>query len=775
MRVASTLDTLLVLSRSLPIAKQGGILPDALDLLLAGVGCARGVVYRAAGGALELAGDRGLPRPLRSSIERLPLEGAPWFAAQRAALDRKIVVDRDPGASLRSPLDRAVMAFAQWGHVVACPIAERDLYGVMVLAWPEGEEPVCAAVAVVEIACGMIGARLARLAEEPRRAGPKAGGGHVVHASTVGILASAFAEDLDARLAEVEREAAGAGSSARALAATRRSAARFLAALHPAPPALLDLASLLDDVRALAAPNLERRRVDVTLAADGPHTVVGRQADLMQLFLQLLLGAAGALGDAGDAGDAPSDRAALVPRAFRLEVRRSARHEVVVLRDEEAGARSSFFDLAPQGSRDLAVLRRIAAAHEAYLEIEPDARAPDGGSEGIHFRLALPAVMSEAERRASLSAGPRALAGGARPVIVWIDGDELFLEIMVRSLPEIDVRVAGSGAEAMQLFTFGVVPALVLCNLHLPDVDGHDLHAEVERRSRALAARFVFVSEGSPPPAIASYLVVSGCPTLKRPIDVDQVRALALREVAGPVLPAAAAPEVDERAATLPAPPPQAAPPALPRPHRPGDSMPPRGAVPREQQLVSVARAAADVLRRDGPQSGAALGAMLRDLGLSQQEAFSVLSFALSKGILVRDAPHSTLLRAPDPASRSVLVVDDDADLRETLRDVLQDEGYRVETTANGREALDRLLARDPPRLLVLDLMMPVMDGWQVLEELARNAALSWIPVVIISAGKSRLEGVRAPRVHEFMSKPLDYHRLVSTIDRSMKTRAAVV
>ncbi len=762
-RGGSPLDALLVLSRSLPLAKQDALLPDALDVLLSGIGCARGVAYRARGGALEIAGERGLSRPLRATLEKLPLDGAPWFAAQRAAAERRLVADRRPAATAKGALDRVAMSLAQWAHVVACPIADRDLYGVLVFTWTEGEdEPSPPALAVVEIACGMIAAHLSRRAAEPPRAPAKAGGARVVRASALGILASAFAEDLDARLAAIERPGAP-GEQARAVAAVRRSAARFLAALTPAPHAPVDVVALADDVLALTAPHMRRRGIAVSLDAVGPHAVVARRADLMQLLLDLVLGAAGALDDAGATG---SDPHALVPRGFRLEVRRRARHVIVSLRDDDAGARASFFDIAPPARLDLDAARRIALAHEGRLDVEPDARAPDGGP--AHFTLALPAVGDDVERRAAMPTVPRsALAAAARRVVVWIDADDLFLEIMVRSLPEIDVRTAGSGAEAMQLFAFGVVPALVLCNLDLPDVSGDDLRDEIARRSPDLAARFVFVSNGAAPPEIAARLAASGSPTLARPIDVDQVRALAQREPANLHRPAAAiAAAADAGAQTLPDPR------QVQLVRRAGDSAPPGRPALREQELAFAARTLAEALRRDGPKPGAAVGAMLRDRGLSHAETLSVLSFALSKGILVRDPPPGALLRAPDPSTRTVLVVDDDDDLRETVREILEDEGYRVETAANGREALRRLLGEEPPRVLVLDLMMPVMDGWQILEELDRNASLSWIPVVVISASNARLSGVRAPRVHEFMSKPLDYHKLVTTIDRSMRARA---
>jgi CheY-like chemotaxis protein len=116
-----------------------------------------------------------------------------------------------------------------------------------------------------------------------------------------------------------------------------------------------------------------------------------------------------------------------------------------------------------------------------------------------------------------------------------------------------------------------------------------------------------------------------------------------------------------------------------------------------------------------------------------------------------------------------VLVVDDDFDLRQIVREILQEEGYEVETAANGREALRRLQRSDPPRVVVLDLMMPVMDGWQLLAELQRDATLAKIPVVVITASKAGLlDGTR----HELLTKPLDYFALVASVDRSMKGRA---
>jgi CheY-like chemotaxis protein len=80
-----------------------------------------------------------------------------------------------------------------------------------------------------------------------------------------------------------------------------------------------------------------------------------------------------------------------------------------------------------------------------------------------------------------------------------------------------------------------------------------------------------------------------------------------------------------------------------------------------------------------------------------------------------------------------VLLVDDDDELREALADVLQAAGYLVDVTANGREAMVQMRACSPG-LVLLDLMMPVMDGWEVVAEMQRDPTLASIPVCVLSA-----------------------------------------
>jgi CheY-like chemotaxis protein len=119
---------------------------------------------------------------------------------------------------------------------------------------------------------------------------------------------------------------------------------------------------------------------------------------------------------------------------------------------------------------------------------------------------------------------------------------------------------------------------------------------------------------------------------------------------------------------------------------------------------------------------------------------------------------------AADGKCGGVLVVDDDPDIRESLREVLEDEGYDVACVGNGREALDHLKAAKPrPCVILLDLMMPVMDGWQFRREQKLDADIADIPLVVITATGKRPVLIDAA---ELVMKPLDLSQLFAAIER---------
>lgn len=134
----------------------------------------------------------------------------------------------------------------------------------------------------------------------------------------------------------------------------------------------------------------------------------------------------------------------------------------------------------------------------------------------------------------------------------------------------------------------------------------------------------------------------------------------------------------------------------------------------------------------------------------------------------------STFLDAGDmPGPRapraSILVVEDDPDLRAAVRDLLEEEGYGVETAAHGGDALDKLLSAPKPDLIVLDLMMPQMDGWQLMAELNGRPELASIPIVVTSAVGSRVPPAPSTR---YLPKPVDTTRLLQIISSCLWRRS---
>jgi len=112
-----------------------------------------------------------------------------------------------------------------------------------------------------------------------------------------------------------------------------------------------------------------------------------------------------------------------------------------------------------------------------------------------------------------------------------------------------------------------------------------------------------------------------------------------------------------------------------------------------------------------------------------------------------------------EPAPR-ILLIEDDELLRESLRDYLQELGHVVETADHGRDALDRIAARGPPRLILLDLRMPVMNGWEFAERKNADPALAPVPMIVFSADTRLEESAGAMRVVGRLTKPIDLAEL---------------
>jgi CheY-like chemotaxis protein len=135
---------------------------------------------------------------------------------------------------------------------------------------------------------------------------------------------------------------------------------------------------------------------------------------------------------------------------------------------------------------------------------------------------------------------------------------------------------------------------------------------------------------------------------------------------------------------------------------------------------------------------------------------------------------NETSCREPDPGRASaaergrLLLVEDDADIRDTLSDVLSWEGYEVLTAANGREALELLRGGTGVDAILLDLMMPIMSGWEFRRVQLDDPALAGIPCVVLSAS--------APgpaRPDRYFAKPFGIEDLLGALVELLAPRPA--
>ena len=113
-----------------------------------------------------------------------------------------------------------------------------------------------------------------------------------------------------------------------------------------------------------------------------------------------------------------------------------------------------------------------------------------------------------------------------------------------------------------------------------------------------------------------------------------------------------------------------------------------------------------------------------------------------------------------------ILVVEDDNAIREVLTDVLEGEGYQVLNAANGQEAIRLLRGSTLPCLILLDLMMPVMNGWQFRDEQRQDPVLAPVPVVVISADSDLPTKAAAIKANDFLKKPIELNRLLDTVEQ---------
>lgn len=119
-----------------------------------------------------------------------------------------------------------------------------------------------------------------------------------------------------------------------------------------------------------------------------------------------------------------------------------------------------------------------------------------------------------------------------------------------------------------------------------------------------------------------------------------------------------------------------------------------------------------------------------------------------------------------EPSAAAILLVEDDDSLGSILADVLQDQGYHVLLASNGKEALNYLSTEPPPRLILLNLVMPAMNGWKLREHLKHVPELASIPVIVLSGVRHLDKKAASLGATDCFAKPYNLKRLVDTVQQ---------
>jgi CheY-like chemotaxis protein len=125
-------------------------------------------------------------------------------------------------------------------------------------------------------------------------------------------------------------------------------------------------------------------------------------------------------------------------------------------------------------------------------------------------------------------------------------------------------------------------------------------------------------------------------------------------------------------------------------------------------------------------------------------------------------------MQAEAPASKTILVVEDNTITREGLAVLLNAEGYAVATASNGRQALELLQTRPTPDLILLDMLMPVLDGWHFIRQIQQQPDLASVPIVVVTGTILTREWAESHGCTGFIHKPIEPDPLREEIRRCL-------
>ena len=125
---------------------------------------------------------------------------------------------------------------------------------------------------------------------------------------------------------------------------------------------------------------------------------------------------------------------------------------------------------------------------------------------------------------------------------------------------------------------------------------------------------------------------------------------------------------------------------------------------------------------------------------------------------------------------KRILCIEDEQEMIDLIRLILSRRGFQVKGANGGRTGLD-LVRKEPPDLVLLDLMMPDMDGWEVYQQIKANEATRDIPVIVVTAKAQSIDkvlGLHIAKVDDYIAKPFSPQELLTSVDKVLKKHEAV-
>lgn len=116
--------------------------------------------------------------------------------------------------------------------------------------------------------------------------------------------------------------------------------------------------------------------------------------------------------------------------------------------------------------------------------------------------------------------------------------------------------------------------------------------------------------------------------------------------------------------------------------------------------------------------------------------------------------------------TKKILIIEDNEDISRALNEVLSDSGYQIETAVNGKEGLDHLINRELPDLILLDLFLPVMNGFEFRMRQMKIPYLQNIPVIVMSADACVRNRCKLMHIENFLKKPFELEDLLEIVQQ---------